>query len=88
MADVENFPVATVGKGRGSEIRVALAIVHGANCVDLRTFAAFDGSEEPRATKRGVCVSVARLPELRKALEAAEREAHAKGWLQPEGGAE
>lgn len=80
-----NIPVAAIGKNRGSEIRVSLTTFREQHLVDVRTFLAFTDDGELRATKKGVSVSVARLRDLRAALDSAERVAVAMGWLQAEG---
>lgn len=63
--------VATIEKNRLEEVRVALTEFNGHLLVDIRTFADIDG--ERRATKKGVSLNRAKLPELIAALKAAER---------------
>ena len=83
MSEAEtNIPVAVIGKNKGSEVRVALTTFRDQHLVDLRTYLAFTGDGELRATKKGVSLSVTRLRELRSALDDAERRAVAMGWLE------
>lgn len=83
MADApENFPVGAVAKGRTSEVRCALAVVHNARVVDVRTYAAFTDDGELRPTRRGVCVSVGQLRALRDTLTNAVHMAEGMGWLE------
>ena len=80
MADADNFPVAVIGKSRGSEIRVSLSIFAGQQLVDLRTFLSVDDSGELRATKKGVSLSFAKLDALVSALTLAAEKGREMGW--------
>lgn len=74
--------VATFEKNRRENVRVALSTYQGVNLVDLRVTvdgAAGDGTQAP--TKKGVSLNIALLPQLRRALDEAEAQAQARGWL-------
>lgn len=45
-----------------------------------------DDKGDDRLTSKGICINVARLPELRAAVEAAEAEAIRQGLLPQSGG--
>ncbi|WP_409566901.1 transcriptional coactivator p15/PC4 family protein [Methylobacterium sp. J-048] len=61
--------IATVVKNNVEEVRISLATFNGFDLVDIRTFARLIGTDgEPMPTKRGVCLSRNRLPELIQAL--------------------
>lgn len=80
MSDVT--PIATIAKGRGSEVRVSLNVFEGRRLIDVRTFVANDESKALSPTKKGVALAVDRLGDLREALAKAEAEALRLGWLQ------
>ena len=67
--------IATVPKNASEEVRVALTEFNGHELVDVRIWAAFDNGGERHATKKGVSLSRKHLPELIRALQAAEQEA-------------
>ncbi|WP_267421805.1 transcriptional coactivator p15/PC4 family protein [Methylobacterium sp. GC_Met_2] len=67
--------IATVPKNAAEEVRIALTEFNGHELVDVRVFAAIETGGERRATKKGVSLSRRHLPELIRALQAAEREA-------------
>jgi hypothetical protein len=73
--------VATIGKNSLEEIRVTFSEYMGSHLLDVRTFSAFAG-EEKRATKKGICLKVEKLPELITALQTAQAEASRLGLLE------
>jgi len=73
MSDLRT--IAIVRKNNSDEIRVSVAIHDGYALVDMRVFSALRSSRgEPVATKSGICLTRAKLPERLLALQAAERE--------------
>jgi hypothetical protein len=73
MSDLRT--IATVRKNNSEEIRISVAIHDGYAFVDMRVFSAPRANRgEPVATKAGICVTRAKLPELIKALQDAARE--------------
>jgi hypothetical protein len=61
--------IATVSKNNVEEVRISLTTFNGFDLVDIRTFARLVGAAgEPTPTKRGICLSRDRLPELIQAL--------------------
>ncbi len=73
--------IETITKNKREEIRVALTKYEGHDLCDIRVFSETYTSDERVATKKGVCVSVAKLPDLIEALQKAEAEARAAGLL-------
>ena len=75
--------VGTIAKNKLEELRITLREFKGHELVDIRVFAepyADDGNGK-QATKRGVSLSVGKLPALIDALQAAERRARDEGLL-------
>lgn len=74
-------PLAVIYKNRASEVRVALTEFKGHDLVDVRVFARpfGDVGGNPRATREGVSLNVAKLPELIRGLQAAWAEAKRRG---------
>ncbi|CAA2101990.1 hypothetical protein MBUL_01458 [Methylobacterium bullatum] len=74
MSDLRT--IAVLKKNNTQEIRVSVSIQDGYALVDMRVFAAprRGGEGEPHPTPAGICLSRAKLPELIRALQAAERE--------------
>jgi len=67
--------IAVLRKNNTEEVRVRVTEIGGCKLVDLRVFTPNARSEgEPRPTRNGICLVRAKLPELIKALQAAERE--------------
>ena len=65
---------------RGESIRVSLSTYENHNLLDVRQcFTANDGRTQ--GTKKGICVSILRLPELITVLRRAERRAIDLGLL-------
>ena len=79
----ERIVVAVVSKNTREEIRVTLSKFKGIDLIDARVFASQKGDCEGDrvATKKGIAVKVAKLPELIAALQKAEVEARTRGLL-------
>ena len=77
--------VATIAKNKREEVRVALTEYEGHDLCDVRIFAEPYAGDEWVATKKGVCLGVAKLPGLIAALQRAEAEARANGLIQDQG---
>ena len=73
--------VETISKNAREEIRVALTEYQGHDLCDVRVYAEPYSGDEWVATKKGVCVSMAKLTDLITALQKAEREARSAGLL-------
>ncbi len=69
--------VKTISKNAREEIHVSLSEYQGHDLCDIRVHA--DNGVEPIPTKKGVCLGVAKLPDLIAALQQAEAEAKAAG---------
>jgi hypothetical protein len=72
--------IARLVKNRRESVVVALDEFMGTPLVHVRQHYTDDAGED-RPTTKGVCINVARLPELRAALQAAEKEAVRCGLL-------
>jgi hypothetical protein len=72
--------VATLAKGDG-EVRVTLDEYRGCQTIDVRLFEPFTAAKVPMATKRGITLALARLPELARALASAEAKARELGLI-------
>lgn len=81
MADAAaDCPIATIPKNGREELRVALSEYGGHKLLSLRVwFSANDGGKRPG--REGFALKVEKLSELRAALDVAEAEALAMGWL-------
>ena len=75
--------IATIEKNSREDVRIALDEFHGAQLIDVRTFADFTsgGPDDRKPTKKGVSLNVAKLPALIAALERARDEAERRGLL-------
>ncbi len=73
--------IATIPKNSRQQIQVSLSRWKGFDLVDVRVFAVVDSGSEPVATKAGVSLRTANLPDLIQALEAALVEARRLGVL-------
>jgi len=75
--------IGTIQKNRASEVRVSLTEFKGYQLVDVRVWAKPFGTEggDTRATREGVSLGIAKLPELIRTLQAAWTEAKAKGLV-------
>jgi hypothetical protein len=80
MSDAPDHVIATIQKNAREELRIALTRFKEYDLISLRVWASGkDGDAVP--TKAGFALRVALLPELRAAIEEAEREARAAGLL-------
>lgn len=71
--------VAEFRKTHNETVRAELYRYGAQPCAQVRTFAMTN--DGPKPTTRGLALSVAKLPELRAAVEALEAEARASGML-------
>jgi hypothetical protein len=77
--------IARLPKNRHESVVVVLDEYAGTPIFHVRqTYVGPDGEDRP--TTKGICLHVSRLPELRAALQAAEKEAVRCGLLPDEGG--
>ncbi len=77
--------VATIAKNKREKVRVALTKYEGHNLCDVRVFAEPYAGDEWVATKKGISLGVAKLPDLIAALQRAEAVARANGLIQDQG---
>lgn len=85
---MSTLPVTTIRKSNYEECRVGLSEFRGNVRIDVRIWAEpRNGQGDRVATPHGVSLRLESLPELRAAIEAAEREAVARGLL-PQGGSD
>ncbi len=68
---------------RGESVRVSLSTFEGHNLVDVRQFFT-DGAGQMQATRKGIAMSVYRLPELAAAIGKAIAKARELGLIDPE----
>ena len=66
--------VAVFQKNKFQEIRVGIRHYKGNDLVDIRTWTMTQGSNEMVPTAKGVSINIHLLSELKKALEAVEKE--------------
>jgi hypothetical protein len=87
MSDIETTTkiIARLTKNRRESVVVALDEYMGTPLVHVRQHYV-DEAGQDRPTSKGICINVARLPELRAALQMAEKEAVRCGLIADEGG--
>jgi hypothetical protein len=74
--------IATLRKNQRESVRVALDQWHGHNLLDLRLVVPLaEHASTLTPTAKGLSVSVDLIADLRAALDRAETEARALGWL-------
>lgn len=73
--------VATIAKNASEEVRVTLDTFKDVQLVDIRVFGQFTAAKAMMPTKKGASLNVAKLPELIRALQAAEVTAREMGWI-------
>ncbi len=73
--------IETIEKNKREEVRISLTAYQGHDLCDIRVFAEPYAGNEWVATKKGISLSVAKLPDLIAALQQAEGEARAAGLL-------
>ena len=66
--------VSVFKKNKFQEVRVGIREYKGNDLVDIRTWTMTQGSEEMVPTAKGVSINITLLTELRKSLEAVEKE--------------
>ncbi len=66
--------VAVFQKNKFQEVRVGIREFKGNDLVDIRTWTLTQGSNEMVPTAKGISINIGLLPELRKALDAVEKE--------------
>lgn len=69
-------------KNKTEEVRVELTEYQGHDLVSARVYATRDATGERVPTKKGLTLSIQKLPDLISALQEAEREARAAGLLE------
>jgi hypothetical protein len=79
MATEADIDIAAIDKNSRETLRVALGTFKDHKLCQIRVWAR--GDKGPIPTKSGFGIRVELLPELRKALEEAERMAGELGWL-------
>ena len=82
--DPSSTPIAVIGKNSTERVHVSLSEFKGTQLIDLRTYYT-DSKGEDRATAKRICLRVGLLPELVKAVQAAEAEAIRLGLLPASG---
>jgi hypothetical protein len=82
MSDIETTTkiIARLTKNKRESVVIALDEYMGTPLVHVRQHYVDDAGHD-RPTPKGVCINIARLPELRAALQAAEQEAVRCGLL-------
>lgn len=73
--------IASIAKNALDTIEVGFKEFKGANYLDIRIYAEFEGKPGRQPTKRGVTLRPSLIPELIEALQRAEAEARAAGLL-------
>ena len=74
--------IAKIRKNNSEEVRVALSEYRGVQLVDVRVFAELpDSAGERVATRKGVCMSIAKIGDLITALQDAHVEAVRRGLI-------
>ncbi len=66
--------VAVFQKNKFQEIRIGIRQYKGNDLVDIRTWTMTQGSNEMVPTAKGVSININLLPELKKAIDAVEKE--------------
>jgi hypothetical protein len=65
--------VAVFQKNKFQEIRIGIREFKGNDLIDIRTWTMTQGSDEMVPTAKGVTMNISLLPELKKALDTAEK---------------
>lgn len=69
-----NRVLLTLPKGRGKELRVTLSDFKGTTYVDVRTWYETPDGTETKPTREGVSIRPDILPDVLKALQAAQKQ--------------
>ncbi len=82
----QDIRVGTIAKNRLEELRITLTEYQGHDLVDVRVFTEpyANHGQGKVATKKGIALSLAKLPALIAGLQAAERRAREDGLLRDE----
>ena len=65
--------ISVFQKNKFQEVRVGIREFKGNDLIDIRTWTMTQGSEDMVPTAKGVTINIHLLPELRRALESAEK---------------
>jgi hypothetical protein len=65
--------ISVFQKNKFQEVRVGIREFKGNDLIDIRTWTMTQGSEDMVPTAKGVAINIHLLPELKKALDAAEK---------------
>lgn len=76
-----NRTIAQITKNSLDTIVIEFSEFKGRDFLSLRTYTVFDGSPEPRPTKKGITIKPDQIPELLEALCEAERQAREAGLI-------
>lgn len=70
----EEKVIHEISKNPSESVRVVLGEYHGKDIINVRVYFQPEGEERWIPTKKGVTLSVESIPELREAIEKAEKE--------------
>jgi hypothetical protein len=73
--------ISVFQKNKFQEVRVGIREFKGNDLIDIRTWTMTQGSEDMVPTAKGVAINIHLLPELKKALDAAEKILKDSGML-------
>ena len=73
--------VAVFQKNKFQEVRVGIREFKGNDLLDIRTWTMTQGSEQMVPTAKGVSINISLLAELKKAIDAAEKELKTNGMI-------
>jgi hypothetical protein len=73
--------ISVFQKNKFQEVRVGIREFKGNDLIDIRTWTMTQGSEDMVPTAKGVAINIHLLPELKKALDAAEKILKESGML-------
>ena len=77
----EQTLVGIIEKGRTVDVRARITTYRGRGYLDIRVFIVEDATGKRVPTKKGVAISVAKIPDLRSLVEKAEVAAREAGLL-------
>jgi hypothetical protein len=73
-----NEVISVLPKNSVEEVRISLTKYHGHDLIDLRVYFSPEGGAEPVPTRKGICLNVAYIPDLIKALKEIEKKLSAE----------
>jgi hypothetical protein len=73
--------ISVFQKNKFQEVRVGIREFKGNDLIDIRTWTMTQGSEDMVPTAKGVAINIHLLPDLKKALDAAEKILKDSGML-------